>query len=304
MPREYQFNFEIRHLIYFREVARTLHFRRAAESLGVAQPALSRQIAQLERALETPLFTRSQRRAELTPAGRHLFEKTEPWLRQLKRLPGELASISQGETCILRVGFTGLAMATVLPGILREFQRSHPGIRVELNESPTATQLESLRAGDISCGFMHPDSLPKGFHHQLLLRERNGVVLPADHPLAKRRSLKLRDLATVPFVLFPRYNNPRFYDRTLSAFSEAGVTPHIVEEIWPRANAVGLVRSGLGATLMCPSEAKILPEDVTFKPLSGPTPESRLALTWLESSRLSPTLTAFLAASGHRITSK
>ena len=57
MPREYQFNFEIRHLIYFREVARMLHFRKAAESLGVAQPALSRQIAQLERALDTPLFT-------------------------------------------------------------------------------------------------------------------------------------------------------------------------------------------------------------------------------------------------------
>ena len=225
-------------------------------------------------------------------------------MRQLKRLPGELASIAQGETGILRVGFTGLAMATVLPGILREFQRSHPRIRVELNESPTATQLQSLRAGDISCGFMHPDSLPDGFHHQLLLRERNGVVLPADHPLAKRRTLKLRDLASVPFVLFPRYNNPSFYDRTLSAFSEAGVTPHIVEEIWPRANAVGLVRSGLGATLMCPSEAKILPEEVKFRPLSGPTPESRLALAWHESPEASGTLAAFLAVSGRRVPSK
>ena len=73
MPREYQFPFELRHLVYFREVARTLHFRKAAESLGVAQPALSRQIAQLEAALAAKLLKRTQRRVELTSAGRVLL---------------------------------------------------------------------------------------------------------------------------------------------------------------------------------------------------------------------------------------
>ena len=62
MPREYQYEFELRHLVYFREVARHLHFRRAAETLAVAQPALSRQVAQLEAALGLPLFTRTRRR--------------------------------------------------------------------------------------------------------------------------------------------------------------------------------------------------------------------------------------------------
>ena len=74
MPREYQFNFELRHLIYFLEVARQLHFRKAAETLAIAQPALSRQINQLELALGTPLFTRSRRKVELTAAGRALVE--------------------------------------------------------------------------------------------------------------------------------------------------------------------------------------------------------------------------------------
>lgn len=296
MPREYQFNFEIRHLIYFRAVAQHLHFRRAAEDLGVAQPALSRQIAHLEQALGTALFSRSRRRVELTPAGHHLLDKVEPWLRQLQRIPSDLHAIAEGESGILRVGFTGLAMATVLPAVLREFQRSRPGIRVELNESPTATQVEALRTGDIACGFIHPDALPEGFHSRLLLRERNGVVLPVEHPMARRRTLRLRDLAAVPFVLFPRLNNPSFYDRTLSAFTAAGVTPHIVEEIWPRANAIGLVRSGLGATLMCPSEAKNLPDEVVFKPITGPTPESRLALAWHQAPPNDGALEAFLTA--------
>ncbi len=196
----------------------------------------------------------------------------------------------------MRIGFTGLAMATVLPSILKTFQTKHPGIRIELNESPTAAQVEALRDGDIACGFLHPDALPDGFRFQQLLEERNGAVLPADHPLAKRRTLRLKDLATVPFVLFPRMHKPSFYDRTLSAFAEAGVTPQVVEEIWPRANAVGLVQSGMGATLMCPSEARNLPQGVVFKKLQGHTPMSRLDLAWRETVENPAALAAFLEA--------
>jgi DNA-binding transcriptional LysR family regulator len=130
MPREYQFAYELRHLVYFREVARTLHFRKAAEALAVAQPALSRQIAQLEAALGAALFTRSRRKVELTAAGRALVERVEPILRGLAAVPGELRALVEGETGRVRVGFTGLAMATVLPGILREFHRAYPRIRL------------------------------------------------------------------------------------------------------------------------------------------------------------------------------
>ncbi|MBC8009227.1 MAG: LysR family transcriptional regulator, partial [Burkholderiales bacterium] len=278
MPREYQFNFELRHLVYFREVARTLHFRKAAEALAVAQPALSRQIAQLEEALGTALFTRSRRKVELTAAGRALAERVEPMLRGLAAIPGELRALTDGETGHVRVGFTGLAMATVLPGILREFHRRFPRIRLELNESPTSAQIAALAAGEIACGFFHPDATTPGMRTRELLRERNGVLLPADHALAGRDTLKLKELAGVPWVLFPRAHNPGFYDRVLAAFSRVGVTPRIAEEVWPRANAVGLVRAGLGATFMCPSEAASLPEGVAFRPLDGTAPESRLVV--------------------------
>jgi DNA-binding transcriptional LysR family regulator len=295
MPREYQFPFELRHLVYFREVARRLHFRQAAEALAVAQPALSRQIAQFEAALGVELFVRSRRRVELTPAGRALLERVEPLLRSVAGVPGELRAMAQGQTGQVRLAFTGLAMATVLPGILREFQKKHPGIRVELNESPTSAQLAALQAGEIACGFFHPDAPTPGLKTRVLLRERNGVLLPADHPLAGRPTLRLRALAATPFVLFPRTHNPGFYDRVLAAFARASVTPHIAEEVWPRANAVGLVRAGLGATFMCPSEAKYLPPEVTFRPLEGPAPESRLVIGWRGTPPPDPALAAFLA---------
>src|SRR5438477_10073467 len=81
MPREYQFPFELRHLVYFREVARQLHFRKAAEALAIAQPALSRAVAQLETALDADLLNRTRRRAEVTPAGKLLLDQLEPLLR-------------------------------------------------------------------------------------------------------------------------------------------------------------------------------------------------------------------------------
>jgi DNA-binding transcriptional LysR family regulator len=298
MPREYQFPFELRHLVYFREVARRLHFRKAAEALAIAQPALSRQISQLEAALGVRLLNRSSRRVELTPAGTAFMERTEPVLAALMQVPSDMKAVSEGRVGRLRVAFTGLAMATVLPDILRGFHRQFPGIRLELNESPTALQLAALQAGEIDCGFFHPDGQTPGIDTTLLLRERNGVLLPADHPLRSKRTVRLQDLGATPFVLFPRANNPGFYDRILAAFASSGVAPRIAEEVWPRSNGVGLVRAGVGATFVSPSEARHLPEEVIFKKLSGPAPVSTLVLGWRSAPPPPPALEALLRAAG------
>ncbi len=325
MPREYQFPFELRHLVYFREVARQLHFRKAAETLAIAQPALSRAIAQLESTLDADLLNRTRRGVEVTAAGKLLLERLEPILRSVAAIPTDLQALAGGQVGHVRVAFTGLAMATVLPPIIREFHRLHPGIRLELTESPTSAQLTALQAGDIACGFFHPDAPTPGVRTRVLLRELNGILLPSTHPLAQptatarpanhrtstststsplklerpaRRALRLRDLADTPFVLFPRTHNPGFYDRILAAFSSAGIAPRIAEEVWPRANGIGLVRAGLGATFMTPSEAQHLPPEVTFLPLTGPAPESRLVLGWRETAAKEPALAAFLAVAG------
>lgn len=299
MPREYQYPFELRHLVYFREVARQLHFRKAAESLAVAQPALSRSISQLEKEMGVDLLNRTRRRVELTAAGKTFLDRIEPLLRALAAVPGDIQALAGGQAGHVRVAFTGFAMATVVPRILRDFNRRYPGIKVELNESPTSAQIESLKVGEIACGFFHPDVEPPAFlSTRLLMREKNGVLLPADHPLAGARKIRLRDLAATPFVMFPRAHNPGFYDRVLATFQQAGVTPRIADEVWPRANAIGLVRAGLGATFMAPSEARQLPGEVAFRPIDGPAPESRLVLGWRKDSPADPALNAFLAVAG------
>ena len=300
MPAEYQFPYDLRHLVYFLEVAKQLHFRKAAESLSVAQPALSRQIAQLEDALGAELFARTRRRVELTAAGKAFAARIEPVLRSLAAAGRELQSLALGETGHVRVAFTGLAMQTVLPDILREFNRRYPGIRVELNEMPTSAQLAALQTGELGCGFFHPNASAHagaegaGIRTRMLLRERNGILLPAGHALAKKKSLRARDLAEAGLVLFPRANNPGFYDRIIATCSQAGVTPRIVEEVWPRANGIGLVRAGIGVTFITPSEAGALPGDVVFRPLTGSAPESRLVLGWRQPPEPDAALAAFL----------
>jgi len=294
MPREFNIPFELRHLLYFREVAKRLHFRQAAEALAIAQPALSRAIAQLEVGVGAKLFERTRRGVTLTPAGRLMLERSEALLRGAAELPAEIKAVVSGEIGSIRVGFTGLAMSSVLPGILRNFHASHPRIRLELTESPTSAQIPAIAAGELGCGFFHPDAPTPALKTKLLLRERNGVLLPSSHPLAKRDVLRLKELAETPFVLFPRSHNAGFYDRILAAFAAAGVTPRIAEEIWPRANGVGLVRAGIGATFITPSESQQLPRDVVFRALDGPAPESRLVLGWRDTDR-DPALAAFVA---------
>jgi DNA-binding transcriptional LysR family regulator len=240
------------------------------------------------------LFRRSSRKVELTAAGNRLAAELDPLLHALSIMPAALKAVAEGQVGRIRISFTGLAMATVLPALLREFHRLHSGITLELSESPTSAQLLALQSGEIGCGFFHPEGPTPGVETKSLLQERNGILLPATHPLASRPTLRLKDLADTPMVLFPRAFNPGYYDRTLAAFAEAGVIPTIAEEVWPRGNGIGLVRAEMGAMLLSESEAQHLPAEVVFRRLTGPAPESRLVVGWKRGTD-DAALKAFLA---------
>src|SRR5665213_1609111 len=100
--------------------------------------------------------------------------------------------------------------------------------------------------------------------------------------------------------MFPRSHNPEFYDRVLAAFAGAGVAPRIAEEVWPRANGIGLVRAGAGATFMAPYEARALPRQVVFPPPPGPAHQRRLVPAWRKTAGQAPAHEAFLKVARRR----
>jgi len=101
-------------------------------------------------------------------------------------------------------------------------------------------------------------------------------------------------------VLFPRTHNPGFYDRVLAAFARANVTPRIAEEVWPRAKRRRLVRAGLGATFMCPSEDETTATGSDLSPARRPGARKRLVIGWRGTPPPDPALAAFLAVAALR----
>src|SRR2546430_5817876 len=125
---------ELRHLRYFIAVAEELHFGRAALRLFIAQPPLSQQIMQLERELGFPLFTRTKRHVELTPAGRLFLDEAREILSGIEKAVGAARRAAQGQTGRLRIGFVGSAAYHLLPDVLRRFRDDFPDVELSLRE--------------------------------------------------------------------------------------------------------------------------------------------------------------------------
>ena len=184
---------ETRELAYFLAVADELHFGRAAARLGIAQPALSKAIQQLERRLDVTLFARSSRAVALTEAGRVL--------RREARVA--LAAVSAAALRTQRAGNRDprllLAMkpggdAGLLPAILAAYEREPEVLPVEVAFGAGPARM--LRAGQADAALLHapPDELD-GLDAETLLTEAPVAVLPASHPLAHRQSVRMTDLA-------------------------------------------------------------------------------------------------------------
>jgi len=146
---------EIRQLKYFVAVAEELHFRRAAEILHVAQPALSRQIHNLEREVDAKLFERSKHKVELTDVGQSLLARARIILMESRKAIADAQAIKGGEAGTLIVGFVSSATIDVLPSFLRTIRHQLPNFETELMPLGSGEQIEALGRSVIDIGFLH-----------------------------------------------------------------------------------------------------------------------------------------------------
>jgi DNA-binding transcriptional LysR family regulator len=202
---------ELRHLRYFVAVGEEEHFGRAALRLRVAQPALSRQIQDLEREIGFKLFDRLSRGVKISSAGKLFLEDTRGILQQLNEATERAQRVARGQSGTLRVGFTeNASWRGVVPDSLHVFRERYPDAELQLNPLPSLQQLEAVRAGRLDAAFMFNPPKPDRELDQLPVALNSlALAAPAAHPLTKLKNLRLRDMTDARFIWFPRRESAR-----------------------------------------------------------------------------------------------
>ncbi|NRO94868.1 LysR family transcriptional regulator [Paraburkholderia sp. NMBU_R16] len=268
---------KLRHLRYFIAVAELLSVRAASEQLHVTQPAISRQIQDLEEAIGAVLFERTPRGLVLTAAGEAYLGEAREILARVdaaNRLAREIASGLQGH---LRVGFVeNAAWGGIVSRALREFEQAVPHVRLELLPMNTPEQLESIAAGRLNGGFCYRVGvLPEGIASVPLLEQNVVLAVPEAWPLGKDGPVATAALSDKPFIAFPRRVYPAYYDRLLGACAERGLTLDIRQEASTETAILSLVTAGVGAAIVNAANRDRPPARVRFvdlQDLSVPLP--------------------------------
>jgi DNA-binding transcriptional LysR family regulator len=287
---------ELRHLRYFVAVGEDEHYGRAAQRLRVAQPALSRQIQDLEREIGVQLFDRLPRGVRLSAAGRAFLEDCRRILREVNEAAVRAGRVASGLTGTLRVGFTESASwHGVVPDSLREFRRRHPEVELQLSPLITLDQLDAVRSGRLDAGFVfHVPRTDPGLDQVQVASHELVLAAPERHPVSRSKRLRLRDLTEADFVWFPRRQHPANYDRLMQACSRGGLTPRIVQEAVDQATMLSLVACGLGVAFVTDSTRWRCPKDVVLRTVIDLRLPIAVSLIWRKDNA-SPLLARFVA---------
>ena len=273
------------------------HYGRAALRLRVVQPALSRQIQDLEEEVGFKLFERLPRGVKLSPAGKLFLEDARRILQEVNEAAARAARVARGQSGTLRVGFSeNASWRGVVPESLRRFREIQPDAELQLQPLPSLEQLEAIRSGRLDAGFVL--DMPKADPELERLRvaiQRIELAVPTGHPLTKLKELRLRDLTDASFVWFPRRASPALYDRLMRECFRGGLkSPRIVQDGLNEATILSLVATGLGVGWVLGTARWRCPKSVVITSVVDLNVPLLLALAWRKDNK-SPLLASFVA---------
>ncbi|MCM3722762.1 MULTISPECIES: LysR family transcriptional regulator [Solibacillus] len=240
---------ELRQLRYFVEVAEREHISEAAEHLHVAQSAISRQIANLEEELGTPLFERIGRNVKLTPVGKIFLEHCISALKGIDFAAKQVEEYLDPAKGTIKIGFPTSLASYVLPTVISAFKKEYPEISFHLRQGSYKYLIDAVKNRELNLALLGP--LPpkdEAINTTVLFSENIHALLPATHPLAKKDSINLVDLRNDQFVLFPE--GYILNKVAVDACRSVGFMPNITTEGEDMDALKGLVAAGIGVTLL------------------------------------------------------
>jgi DNA-binding transcriptional LysR family regulator len=219
---------ELRQLRYFIAVAEYLSFSRAAEELHITVPPLSRQIRQLEDEFDVQLFVRNRRRVILTDAGRLFLREAKTLEQQMTKFTSCIWQSKHGDAGTVRIGI-GLHLGERLSRAVMEHSRQYPLVEIQTSGIYSSLQNAALVEGKVDVGFLRPPVDRIHLNSEPLFEERLIVLVNRENPLAKRKSVRIRDLAGETLLLHHRDTSAGLHDKVLDLFARAGIYPKVVQ---------------------------------------------------------------------------
>jgi len=264
---------ELRHLRYLGAVVEAGSFGRAAEQLGITQPALSRQVAYLERVVGTPLLERAARGVTVTPAGESLVQSARRIIEEVETLAQEVQRARRGAIARCVVGTLPTTLSRrMVTRLLRDYAKETPELELILQEIPTPEQPEALRTSRIDIGICHPSPLSiaeeRGIDRSRLAVDTMNCALVADStPLATRSSVSIHELQDVPFLFPDRSFQPELYDMLFGQFERLGFLPRVDDTYGGLRTIWQLVAGGHGWAMGFMSQCDDPPPGTTAVPI-------------------------------------
>ncbi|MDB5631391.1 MAG: LysR family transcriptional regulator [Tardiphaga sp.] len=277
----------------FVSVAQLKSFTRAATLLHISQPALTVQIHKLEAILAVRLLDRNSRTVEITRVGRELLPVFQRILRELDAVIVDTRALANQKHGVVRIAALPSFAAGPLPALISRFRRAHPGMSFVVKDAIASRVTASVRSEEVDIGVTGGDApgddleIMRRSHDQML------AVFPAQHPFNRKRKITLKDLSEHPLVLMDSETSVRAI--VDAAFVAAGLLAVPACEATYMMTAVGMVKAGLGVTVL-PASAKEIRAEPTLKsrPIDDPAFRRSVLVIKKRSRTLPPAALLFL----------
>ena len=241
---------ELRHLLYFKAVAEQLHFRKAASKLFISQPPLSRQIRELENELGVLLFTRKEKRVNLTDAGKYFKTEVDAIFGRLEESRRVVRQIHNSESGELKIGYISSVYQPHLADVLKAMREVFPYSKTSLFEIPTSAQIRGLEQGSLDVGILRGPVQSEQLTIKTLFFDPFVVVVPGSKAGFKQEEKLVAHLKHSPFIFFSKDIAPHYNDKLLEICARLGFKPDIVHEANNAYSILQLVEAGLGVSIL------------------------------------------------------